>query len=134
VAGLIACLVLLGTALLLLAGCTGTAPSPDQGSQPTVTTPAIPSYVVHVPGTDRGSLLLVGRATCPWCMKTKELLGEMAVDFYWVDLDTLDQTETARVMDAVRVCGQVNSVPVLVINGDRCIVGFNETRIREALQ
>ena len=133
VSRLILCLLVLGAGLALLAGCTGTAPSPEQGSGPAVTTPAVPSWVVHVPGNDRGSVLLVGRTTCPWCLKTKELLGNLTVDYYWVDLDTLDNAETAEVMKAIRVCGEVSGVPILVIDGEQCIVGFQEARIREAL-
>jgi glutaredoxin-like protein NrdH len=126
-------LVALGAVFALLAGCTGTTSSPEQGTGPVVTTPSVPSWVVHVAGNDRGSVLLVGRKTCPWCMKTKELLANMTVDYYWVDLDTLDQAQTAEVMKAVRVCGQTSSVPILVINGERCIIGFQEAQIRGVL-
>jgi glutaredoxin len=127
------CLPALAAALLLLAGCLGAAP-PGQVSQQTVTPPpAVPSYMVHVAGNNHGVVLLVGRSTCPWCMKTKALLANLSVDYYWIDLATLDQAETAQVMDALRVCGQVSSVPILVINGEGCIIGYNETQIREAI-
>jgi glutaredoxin-like protein NrdH len=125
-------LLVLGAALLL-AGCTATAPSPAPGTGPAVTTPAVPSYMVHVAGKDRGIVLLVGRTTCPWCMKAKEFLGNLGVDYYWIDLNTLDEANTTRVMEAVRVCGEVNSVPILVINGQRCIIGYQEDQIRGAL-
>jgi hypothetical protein len=36
-------------------------------------------------------------------------------------------------MKAVRVCGQTSSVPILVINGERCIIGFQEAQIRGVL-
>jgi glutaredoxin-like protein NrdH len=126
------CLVVLGTALLL-AGCTGTAPLLDQGSRPAVTTPALPSYLVHIQGRDRGAVLLVGRSTCPWCLKTQELLANLSVDYYWVDLNTLDQKNTSEVIGALKVCGQMSSVPVLMINGQKCIIGYQEEQIREAL-
>jgi glutaredoxin len=89
--------------------------------------------MVHVEGRDRGVVLLVGRTTCPWCLKAKELLSNLSVSYYWIDLNTLDEGNTTRVMEAIRVCGQTSSVPILVIDGQRCIIGFQEDQIREAL-
>jgi glutaredoxin len=130
-------LILLGLAalamvlvFLLLAGCT----APASETRPAVTPAPVPSFMMHVAGSkDRGIVLLVGRTTCPWCMKAKELLGNLGVDYYWIDLNTLDEANTTRVTDAIRVCGQTNSVPILVINGERCIVGYQEDQIRGAL-
>ena len=125
-------LVVLGSALLL-AGCTGTGTPGDQGTRPAVTTPALPAYLEHIQGRDRGAVLLVGRSTCPWCLKTKELLSNLSVDYYWVDLNTLDAKNTSEVIGALKVCGQTSSVPILLVNGDTCIVGYQEARIREVL-
>jgi glutaredoxin len=88
--------------------------------------------MVHISGTDRGTVLLIGRSTCPWCLKTKELLANLSVGYYWIDLNTLNEAQTAEVLDAVRVCSQTNSVPLLLVNG-RCIIGYEEEQIREAL-
>jgi len=131
------CLIAAAAVLILLAGCTATAP-PGQGPQPAtaaVTTPAgLPSYMEHVAGVNRGMILLVGRSTCPWCQKDKALLANLSADYYWVDLNTLSANETAQVLAAVKVCGQTNSIPILVINNrPPCIIGYNETLIREAL-
>jgi len=135
-AGFLLCAIALAGALIL-AGCTATAPSPSQATQaPPVavtTAPALPSYMVHVEGRDRGVILLVGRSTCPWCMKTKELLANLSVGYYWIDLETLNEAETAQVISAISVCGQTNSVPILIVNGNRCIVGYQEDQIREAV-
>jgi glutaredoxin len=67
-------------------------------------------------------------------MKTKDLLANLDVNYYWVDLTTLSPAENAEVVRAIGgVCGQTSSVPILVLNGQRCIIGYNETGIREAL-
>lgn len=130
------CTVALAGALLL-AGCTATAPSSGESTQPSTvavtTSPVLPSYMVHIAGRDQGVILLVGRSTCPWCMKTKELLANLSVGYYWIDLNTLSEAETVQVIDAISVCGQMNSVPILVINARTCIVGYQEEQIREAL-
>jgi len=122
------CLLALGAVLSLLAGCTSNAPQAPQGSN-------LPSYMVHVAGAnDRGSVVLIGRSTCPWCQKDKALLANLSVDYYWVDLNNLDDAQTSQVISSVKFCGETNAVPILVIHGQECIVGYNETRIREALK
>jgi len=127
------CLLLLTAGVLLLAGCMASAPSGGAAPAPTLTPTGVQSKIVHVTGNDRGVILLVGRTTCPWCLKEKELLANMTVDYYWVDLNTLDQAETAQVMDSIKVCGETSAVPILVINGKTCIIGYQEAQIRGAL-
>jgi glutaredoxin len=103
-------------------------------SAPAHSAPPVPSYMAYVPGNDHGAILLVGRSSCPHCQATKNLLATLNIGYYWVDLDSLDQANTTQVMRAIGFCGQVEYVPVLVINNrPPCIIGFNETRIREAL-
>lgn len=123
------CALFLAAGLLLLAGCTATTPS--SGAAPTPS--GLQSKIVHVTGNDRGTLLLIGRSTCPWCMKEKELFANLSVDYYWVDLNILDGAETAKVIADIKVCGQASSVPILVINGQKCIIGYQEEQIREVL-
>jgi glutaredoxin-like protein NrdH len=127
------CGLLLAAGLLFLAGCTAT--SPPGGAAPTLTpTPTgLQSKIVHVTGKDHGVILLVGRSTCPWCAKDKELLANLSVDYYWVDLNILDQVETVQLMDSIGICGQTSAVPILVINGQTCIIGYQEEKIREAV-
>ena len=124
------CALFLAAGLLLLAGCTATAP--QGGAAPT---PAgLQSKMVYVGGNDRGAIVLIGMSTCPWCIKTKALLENMSVGYWWIDLNTLNETESAGVLSATQnLCGQGGSVPRLVIRGERCIVGYNETMIREAV-
>jgi glutaredoxin len=126
-------ILLLAAALLFLGGCAASSPSGVTTPTATPTLSALQSKIVHVAGIDRGVILLVGRSTCPWCTKDKELLANLSVDYYWVDLNILDEAETAEVMDSIRVCGQTGSVPILVINGEKCIIGYQEEQIREVL-
>ena len=126
------CALLLAAGFIFLAGCTAT--SHQGGAAPTPTPTGLQAKMVHVTGNDHGVLLLVGRSTCPWCMKEKELFANLSVDYYWVDLNILDEAETAQVMDAVKVCGQTGAVPILVINGQKCIIGYQEAQIRGALR
>jgi glutaredoxin len=89
--------------------------------------------MVYVPGNDHGVVLLVGRSSCPHCQDTKKLLANLSVGYYWVDLDRLDEANTTQVIGAVSFCGQVNAVPILVINNKPpCIIGYQEDAIRRA--
>jgi glutaredoxin-like protein NrdH len=125
-ARILICALLLAAGLIFLAGCTATAPSGGAAT-------GVQSKIVHVTGNDRGTLLLIGRSTCPWCMKEKELFANLSVDYYWVDLNILDEAETAQVIADIKVCGQTSSVPILIINGQKCIIGYQEEQIREAV-
>jgi glutaredoxin len=133
-ARILICALLLAAGLIILAGCMATSPQ-GGGAAPAVTpTPTgLQSKIVHVPGNDHGTIVLVGRSTCPWCAKDKELLANLSVDYYWVDLNILDQAETAQVMSALTTCSDTSGVPILLINGQKCIVGYQEAQIREAL-
>jgi glutaredoxin len=123
-ASLLMAVLVLGAGLLLLAGCTAAAPA------------GVPSFAVHVAGNNHGTVLLVGRSSCPHCQATKALLANMNVDYYWVDLDNLGTADTNQVISEVQgLCGQAEYVPILVINNHPpCTIGYNETQIREALK
>jgi glutaredoxin len=129
------CLVVLAAAgLILFAGCT-TSPGGGQGQPAVTATPVVPSYVVHVPGgSNRGLVLLVGRSDCPHCRNAKAILANLSVDYYWIDLLTLDQANTSEVLKAVSVCKDTRYVPMLIVNGEKCVVGDNEQQILEALK
>ena len=89
--------------------------------------------IEHIDGEDRGKLMLYALSTCGWCRKTKKLLDDLGVayDFIYVDKLAGDEKQAARekVMEHNPAC----SFPTLVIDNERCIVGFKEPQIREEL-
>jgi len=72
-------------------------------------------------------------STCIWCKKTKQFLSELGVEYDYTDLDLLEGAEKERVMNDLKRWNERCSFPTLVINNERCIVGFKEVEIREAL-
>lgn len=66
--------------------------------------------------------------TCPWCVKAKDYLKSINVDF--VDVDVSKDREAA--MEMVRKTRQMG-VPVVQI-GSTYIVGFDKAAIDEALK
>jgi glutaredoxin-like protein NrdH len=87
----------------------------------------------HVDGKNRGSVVLYALSTCVWCKKTRALLDELGVAYEYTYVDLLSPDENVRVKDEVRQWNPHCSFPTMVIDGERCIVGFAEDEIREAL-
>ena len=89
--------------------------------------------VEHVNGKDKGSVMLYALSTCGWCAKTKELLRQLGVKFDFVYVDLLEGQDQEKTMQVVEKWNPPGSFPVLVLNNSRCIIGFREQEIREAL-
>jgi glutaredoxin-like protein NrdH len=89
--------------------------------------------IKHVKGDKKGDVMLYALSTCVWCKKTKAFLEEMHVDFRYLDVDLLDKQERATVMDEIRKWNPACSFPSLVIDNSRCIVGYDEKKMRENL-
>ena len=87
----------------------------------------------HVLGKDRGKVTLYALSTCGWCKKTKELLSSLGVDFNYIYVDHQKGDDRSNIIDEVKRYNPGLSFPTLVI-GDKCIVGFHENEIREALK
>jgi glutaredoxin len=88
--------------------------------------------VEQVEGEDKGKIMLYALSTCGWCRKTKKLLEELAVKYDYIYVDLLEDEDKDTAMDEVKKWNPRCSFPTIVIN-DKCIVGFKEEEIREAL-
>ena len=87
-----------------------------------------------VPGKNLGSLVLYALSTCPWCKKTKQLLNDIGVEDSYADVDLMPADEKDKTMSIVEKWNPSRSFPTLVINDNKCIVGFQEDEIRKALK
>lgn len=87
----------------------------------------------NVEGKDKGKVVLYALSTCVWCKRTKKLLGDLGVNYSYVFVDQLDRETRDKVDEEVRRWNPRCSFPTLVINDDKCIVGYQEDDIREAL-
>jgi glutaredoxin-like protein NrdH len=87
----------------------------------------------HVTGKKVGDIKIYALSTCPWCKKTKALLDSLGVDYYFTDVDLLSGKEKAEVMTSVKKWNPDVSFPTIVINDAKCIVGFKEKELKEAL-
>ena len=87
----------------------------------------------HVDGKDKGKVMLHALSTCGWCKKTKELLNELGVAYDFAYIDLLPGREQDEAIKEIKQFNPACNFPTLVINDEKCIVGFNEDDIREAL-
>lgn len=87
----------------------------------------------HVAGTDKGKVTLYALSTCIWCKKTKELLSSLGVGFNYIYVDLLKGNDRSKMVEEVKKYNPACSFPTLVV-GDRCIVGYKEKEIKEALK
>ncbi len=78
--------------------------------------------------------MLYALSTCVWCKKTKALLDSLGVEYSYEYIDLLSENEKEEVLNTVRKWNPACSFPTLVLNENRCIIGFKENEIREALK
>jgi glutaredoxin-like protein NrdH len=89
--------------------------------------------VVHVAGEKAGHIMLYALSTCGWCRKTKKLLDDLEVEYDYEYVDQLQGDEREKAIKEVTAWNPSCSFPTLVINDEKCIVGYKEDEIREAL-
>jgi glutaredoxin-like protein NrdH len=90
--------------------------------------------VEHVAGRNAGKLMLYALSTCIWCRKTKQLLTDLGVEYDYVFVDLLSGADKDEAVKIITKWNPDCSFPTLVLNDKKCIVGFKEPEIREALK
>ena len=50
----------------------------------------------HVAGKNKGHIVLYALSTCPWCRKTKKLLEDLGVEYYFGDVDLMNDAEKKK--------------------------------------
>ena len=89
--------------------------------------------IEHVDGDNKGKILLYALSTCGWCKKTKKFLTSLGVEFSYIFVDLLEEKERDEIMEDVKKWNPRRSFPIVVINDEKCIVGYKEDQIKEAL-
>jgi glutaredoxin-like protein NrdH len=87
----------------------------------------------YVRGKNKGKIQLYALSTCIWCKKTKELLNELGVEYYYIFVDLLNEKDKDKVIKEIKKWNPNCSYPTLVINDKNCIVGYKEDEIKQVL-
>lgn len=86
---------------------------------------------VKVEGKKVGDFFLYALSTCIWCCKTKSFLEQSGIEYSYIFVDELDGEEKDKVRDEIKKWNPSCSYPTLVVNNEKCIVGFDEEAIRK---
>jgi glutaredoxin len=86
----------------------------------------------HIIGINKGKVVMYGLSTCIWCKKTRQLLTDLGVDFDYIYVDLLTESEEEAVINEVSRFNPRGSFPTIVINDEKAILGFDEQAIRKA--
>lgn len=84
-------------------------------------------------GPARPKIKLYTLSTCSHCNRTKRFFKDCGIDVQFTDVDLLSGSERAAILDEVRKLNPDCSFPTICI-GDIIIVGFNEEKLRKALE
>ena len=90
--------------------------------------------VTHVDGKEAGKVMLYTLSTCLWCKRTKALLEELGVAYDYIDVDMLSGEEENEALREIGKFNRDGNFPTLIIDDSKCIIGYKESDIREALQ
>ena len=71
-------------------------------------------------------------STCSHCKATKKYLGDCSIKYEFVDVDLLEGDERKAILEDVKKFDPRCSFPTIII-GEKVIVGYKETEIKEAL-
>ena len=72
-------------------------------------------------------------STCSHCSRAKKFFQDNGIDVELTDVDLLTSAEREKIVEELRNLNPDVSFPTICI-GDTIVVGFNEERIRKALE
>jgi glutaredoxin-like protein NrdH len=87
----------------------------------------------HVKGDNKGKVVLYALSTCVWCKKTKKLLKDLGVEYYYIEVDLLEGKEREQVINQLKTWNPKCSFPTVVIDDTTSIIGYDEQKLREEL-
>ena len=78
--------------------------------------------------------MLYALSTCVWCKKTRKFLEGLGVEYNYVYVDQLDEDDRNKTIEEIEKWNPRCSFPTLVFNDEKCVVGYKEDEIKEALK
>ena len=78
-------------------------------------------------------VMLYALSTCPFCKMARKFFESRNIPFDSVDVDLLEKEEKEKTVQKVQEISGRRAFPVIVI-GETVIVGYDELRIKEALE
>jgi len=89
----------------------------------------------RVPGrNNKHKVLMYAISTCGWCKRTKNFLKDNNVEYEYVDIDLCSREDREEIRKDILSRGGRLSYPTIIIDEKSLITGFQEDKIREALE
>lgn len=88
----------------------------------------------HIEGRDTKKVVLYALSTCVWCKKVKRLLRDLDVAYDYIDVDLLEEKEKEEIKEKVKQWNPRCSFPTMVVDEEKCVVGYDEQKIKNELQ
>ncbi len=85
----------------------------------------------HVEGQNKGQVIAYTLSTCVWCKRTKRLLNELGIEYYYIDVDLLEGEAKKQAKDELKRWNPRGSYPTIVINNEKCITGYDVEEIKK---
>jgi glutaredoxin-like protein NrdH len=76
---------------------------------------------------------LYALSTCVWCKMTKQYLNENGIEYQFVDVDLLDDSDKSLVHETIISKGGALSYPTTIVDDKTVITGFRKDLLKEAL-
>lgn len=92
------------------------------------------NYLTEVPGRPAGEIWIFALSTCSWCRKVRKFLDGLGVAYRYVDVDLTTGAARAEVVKELDRWNPQHSFPTVVINNEKCLVGYDEEDLRKALK
>lgn len=90
--------------------------------------------IEKVKGKNKGKIMLYALSTCVWCKKTRKFLEGLGVEYDYVYVDQLEEDDRNKTIEEIEKWNPRCSFPTLVFNDEKCVVGYKEDEIKEALK
>ncbi len=87
--------------------------------------------LIHVEGNKKAKIILYALSTCQWCSKTKNLLNDLGLEYYYGDVDLAEVKDKNEMIKEIKKCNPSVSFPTMLVDDKDCIVGFDEDKIKE---
>ncbi len=91
--------------------------------------------VIKVPGkNNKHRVLMYAISTCGWCKRAKKFLIDNNIEYEYVDVDLCSKEEREKIRSDILSRGGRLSFPTIIVDDRILITGFQEDKIRGALE
>ena len=92
-------------------------------------------HTTKVPGkSNKHTVFIYAISTCAWCKRAKKLLKDNNIEYEYVDIDLCSREDREEIREDILNRGGRLSYPTIVIDNRIFLTGFQEDKIREALE